>query len=370
LAFWRELFANALYCYRHFSSHLTAAICALILFLGLASPLIAQNQPVPQQQSNASTQTDPSLSQAKALLEKGQATEAERAVRNYLKDHPDSAEAHFLLGYVLFSKIRAVAQKDPQAHRDDYQPSSQPHANSNFEETTAKSSLAEFTEGARHRTPSAFDLKIVALDYIVLNDYADADKWLTRSVQANPQDEQAWYYLGRTKYNENRFDEAIQAFEKCLKFDPKSVKAEDNLGLAYAGLSRTEDALAAYKNAIGWQSESPNKNVGPYINMGSLLLDQNRTEEALPFLNQATEISPQNSKAHELLGQAYTRLNKLPLAQSELEKAVSLAPQVASLHCMLGPVYRKQGFAEKAKTEFDRCSTLTDAQSNPQKAHP
>jgi tetratricopeptide (TPR) repeat protein len=369
IGFFQHVFSQASYCYRHFSLHLTTAICLLLLSLGLAGPLVAQNQLVPQQQSAASTQADLALSQAKALLEKGEATQAEHAVREYLKDHPDSGDAHFFLGYILFTEIQADAQKNPQSHRDDYQPSNQPHANSGRAETTAKASLAEFTEGARHRTPSAFDLKIVALDYIVLGDYADADKWLTRSVQANPQDEQAWYYLGRTKYNLNRFDEAIQAFEKCLQFDPKNVKAEDNLGLAYAGLNRTDDAIAAFKKAIARQSEIANKDEGPYINMGSLLLDQNRTEEALSFLNQAAEISPQNSKAHELLGQAYTRLNKLPLAQSELEKAVSLAPQVASLHCMLGPVYRKQGFTEKAKAEFDRCSALTDAQSNSQKQH-
>jgi len=37
-----------------------------------------------------------------------------------------------------------------------------------FQEAAAKDSLAEFTEAAKFRKPTAFDLKIVALDYVVL----------------------------------------------------------------------------------------------------------------------------------------------------------------------------------------------------------
>jgi tetratricopeptide (TPR) repeat protein len=338
---------------------------SLLIFSGLAcafAPPLAQ------------TQETATMAEARSLLDKGRTSDAEHAVSSFLKEHPDSAEAHFLHGYILFKEVQSAADGNAEALPPRSQPSGQPTAdvnlNSNFQDAAVKASLAEFTEGAKYHTPGPFDLKIVALDYVLLGDYADADKWLTRSVQGNPQDEQAWYYLGRTKYNENRFEEAVQAFQQCLKFDPQSVKVEDNLGLAYAGLGRTEDAIAAYKTAMAWQEKAPTKDAGPYIDVGDLLLDQDRTEEALPYLREAIEISPMNSKAHELMGKAYTRLDQFPLAQAELEKAVSLAPQIASLHCMLGPVYRKQGSAEKAKAEFDRCSAMTQPSSASGKTHP
>src|SRR5256886_16087693 len=97
----------------------------------------------------------------------------------------------------------------------------------------AKASLAESTAGAKYSAPIAADLKVVAFDYVLLGDYLDADKWLTKMLEWTPDDAQGWYYLGRTKYSENRFAEAISAFEQCLKVDPKNVKAEDNLGLSY-----------------------------------------------------------------------------------------------------------------------------------------
>src|SRR4029077_10511716 len=111
----------------------------------------------------------------------------------------------------------------------------------------------EFTAGAKHRTPSAADLKIVALDYVLLGNFSGADKWLTKMLEWTPNDSEGWYYLGRIKYNENRFEEAVRAFQQSLKLDPKNVKTQDNLGLSYAGLGRAADALAAYHSAIDWQ---------------------------------------------------------------------------------------------------------------------
>jgi Tfp pilus assembly protein PilF len=94
-----------------------------------------------------------------------------------------------------------------------------------------------------------------------------------------------------------------------------------------------------------------------------LLLGENRPQDAIPVLIQATQIAPSVSQGHELLGQAYIQTQILPKAQTELEEAVSLSPDVGRLHCVLGQTYRKEGLTTKAKTEFDRCSAL-------QKEHP
>jgi tetratricopeptide (TPR) repeat protein len=269
--------------------------------------------------------------------------DAERSVREYLAAHKASASGHFLLGYILFKEGK------PEA------------------------SLAEYTKGAKYRIPSAFELKIVALDYVLLRNYPDADKWLTRAVEQDPNDADTWYYLGRAKYNENRFAEAVNAFQQCLTLDPKNVKAEDNLGLSYAGLDRNDDAMAAYKTAIAWQSGASSKNPDPFINIGELLLEQNRPDEAVSYLMQAVAIPPEiyrnqgmaelESRAHEHLGKAYSRLNRPEEAKTELEGAVGLAPNDAHLHYLLGQLYQKMGARDKAKAEFDRFTALSRAQN-------
>jgi len=214
--------------------------------------------------------------------------------------------------------------------------------------------------------PGATDLEVVASDYVLLKDYLDADKWFTKAVEWNPTDVLGWYYLGRTKYNENRFEEAIRVFQQCLQLDPRNVKAEDNLGLSYEGLNHTEEAFAAYRTAIEWEANAAVKNSGPYLDLGSLLVETGRAEEGLPYLLEAARLSPEDYRTHRQLGKAYTHLNQLDKARSELEKAVELAPQNAPVHFMLAQVYRKQGLMDKVKVETDRYTALTGTQSAPE----
>jgi len=307
---------------------------------------------------------NPALAEARSLLQQGRASEADRAVRQFLTAQPESAEGHFLLGHILFREIQtdAVAAAQLEGPRDSQSNST----DGKLMPEKARESLAEFTAGAKYHDPSAADLKVVALDYVLLGDLVDADKWLTKMLGGAPNDADGWYLLGRTKYNENRFAEAVSAFAECLKLDPRNVKAEDNLGLSYAGLSRNEEAIAAYQQAMAWQAEAPVKNPGPHIDLASLLMDQNRSGEAISYLLEAVEIAPRVSRAHELLGKAYARLEQLKKAQMELEKAIELSPESPNLHCMIAPVYRKQGLAEKAKAEFDRCAAMTGTHSTPE----
>ena len=297
---------------------------------------------------------DSALSSARSLVQAGKFDPAEQSLHLYLDHHANSAAAHFLLGFTYFQEVH---QKASPAEPGEFSTV----AVSSPQQTAAKAkaSLAEYTEGAKLRTPTAFDLKIVALDYVLLRDYVDADKWLTRSLHSNPKDAEGWYYLGRAKYNENRFEEALAAFQQYLKLDPRSVRGEDNLGLSYQGLGRTEEAVLAFKNAISWQRESLQQgNPGPSINLGALLLDENKPEQAISYLAQAAVIAPDYARTHEYLGKAYDRVGQLDKAQGELEKALALEPQSASLHYMLGQVYRKQGLGDKANGEFDRSAAL------------
>jgi Flp pilus assembly protein TadD len=316
------------------------ALLRLLLLLTVsmgALTTVAQTSLSADKNSSVSaSQLDPVLLQAKSLLEKGSVADAERVTRSYLQSHSSSPDGHFLLGLILFKEVKA------------------------------KDSLAEYAAGAQYRDPSAYELEVVGLDYVLLNDYMNADKWLSKSVQIDSHNWESWYYLGRTKYNENRFEEAVNAFQKVLDLSPKNVKAEDNLGLSYAGLGRKQEAEQAYRTAIRCQSQLLEEDPGPYLDLGILLIDQDRPQDAIPYLKRASEISPHDPKAHEHLGKAYERLNRLPEAQVELEKAIAAKPHDGPLHYVLGQIYRRQGMKDKAQAEFDTVITLKSMPSGAQ----
>ena len=330
-----------------------------------ASPAVAENPVEPND--------SPTLAPARLFLQRGMLSEAEAASRNYLQAHADSADAHFLLGFILFRKVQAkwleAGEKDSEALR--FNTGDLSGSLVAYRDAKIKESLAEFTIGAKYRVPNAFDLKIVALDYLLLKDYIDADHWLTRSLQGDPRDAQAWYYLGRTKYSESQFREAIAAFARCLRLEPRNVQAENNVGLSYEALGQRDQATQAFKNAIAWELQSPAKDPEPFIELAHLYLDQNQPEKAVPYLSQCIAMSPKVSKAHETLGKAYSLLHRLPEAQVELEKAVALEPARASLHCMLGQIYRQEGMIAAAKAALEQCAALQQTQTaNPSGMEP
>jgi Flp pilus assembly protein TadD len=279
------------------------------------------------------------LAEPRTLLAEEKLADSEGALRSYLKDHPDSADAHFLLGYVLFREQKAV------------------------------DSLAEFTAGAHTRRPRADELKAVASDYVLLGDFADADKWFTEVIVEKPDDAEAWYLLGRTKYNENAFTAAVTSFERSLTLRPKNVEAENNLGLAWQGLDSADNARVAYQTAIEWQGAAPT-DPQPFLNLGTMLAEGLDFDRALQNLLKAAVLSPDNPKVHEELGRVYEAQQNLPKAQAELERAVALAPKASALHFKLGQVYRREGMADRAQQEFALCEKLNSTHSSSSTPNP
>jgi tetratricopeptide (TPR) repeat protein len=274
------------------------------------------------------------LAQARADLDRGQYANADRKLRDYLSDHPSSVEAKYLLAFALFREDKPA------------------------------DSLKEYTEAAQQHPPQAADLKTVALDYVLLNDYADAEHWIRYSLSMDATDAEAWYEAGRIEYTLNYFRPALEAFERSLELDPASVKAQNNLGLALEGLNRTDDAIAAFRKALAMQAASPHPSEQPMLNLATVLIDRNQLDEALPLLQQAAQIAPRDAKILAQLGRLYTEKGDLNAAREVLERAVAIEPQKASLHFQLGQVYKKLGASEKAQAEFAATQKLLGTASS------
>jgi tetratricopeptide (TPR) repeat protein len=269
----------------------------------------------------------------------GAFAKSEEFLSHYLGANPSSADAHFLLGYVF------------------------------FREQKSKESLAEFTKGAKYRHPNADELMTVASDYVLLGDYVDADKWFSAVTLERSDDVDAWYLLGRTRYNESDYRQAIVCFERALALRPRYVEAENNLGLSWRDLNEIDKAKTAFQTAIDWQGDHP-VDSQPFLNLGMLLADASDFKQALPYLEKALALSPDNPRVHEELAHVYEATDDLPKAQSELERAVALAPSASGLHFKLGRVYRREGVQDKAKREFDLCEKLNGTQSSVETPNP
>ncbi len=304
-------------------------LCGLLSLAGRDARCL--HLPLPLQPS------PPELDRARAAIADHQWKDADILLRSYLAHDSSSPEARYLLASTL------------------------------FHERLAKESLAEYTQAAKLRPPTAVDLQTVALDYVLLNDYPDADIWITRSSQMNPRDGETWYALGRIRYTENRFNDAVVSFQRALLLLPRSVKVENNLGLAWEGLNQPDEAIRAYRQAISWQAGAKQPSEQPLLNLATLLSDRNQLDEALALLQQAVAIAPQDPRIHTALGKLYRRRDNLPQAQAEFESALAVTPNDAALHFQLGQVYRKEGLEARASSELARAAALNGTHSSPER---
>lgn len=272
--------------------------------------------------------TDALLYEARCHIHLNEFAEAEKALRGFLSVHRASADATYLLGFVLNRENRPA------------------------------DSLAAYTQAAAIVRPTSDDLKIVGLDYVLLNDYSDAIQWLQKAVEFDADNKDAWYYLGRAFYTRSRLIDAQKAFLMVLNLDPLNARAENNMGLIFESDAQPAAAIDAYRKSMAWDEHSPHPSEQPYVNLGGLLLEQGRTEEAIPPLEKAAMLAPDNGFCRLKLGTAYLRAGKTEAAQKELEKATQLEPDNPIAHYQLGKLYKEIHAKDRAQAEFDRAGDL------------
>ncbi|HEY3987778.1 MAG TPA: tetratricopeptide repeat protein [Acidobacteriaceae bacterium] len=276
-----------------------------------------------------------SLATAQQLMHDGKFAQADILLRPVIAADPKAAEARYLLAYAL------------------------------LREDKPRDSLKEYTSAAALRTPTAAELRSVALDYVLLKDLADADHWMSRSLTMDRNDAETWYAMGRLRYTEGRYGDALTCFQKTLALNPRSVKGENNLGLAYEALNRNDDAVLAYRTAIAWQMDDPAPSEQPLLNLAILLEHRNQPEEARQLLEQAAKIAPKEPRIYENLGQVYLHSGRAADAVKEFAQAVALAPQNPRYHYLLGQACRRSGDDAQAKEEFARSAALNGTHSTP-----
>jgi tetratricopeptide (TPR) repeat protein len=113
------------------------------------------------------------------------------------------------------------------------------------------------------------------------------------------------------------------AARKAIELDPKYTKGWSYLGMALKEAGRTEEALAAFQEAVRLDySGYP----WSHVNIAMLLLDLGRYGDAVDATLRALELLPNDPWAHTVLASAYLGAGRIDEAVKTAEKAVSLDP--------------------------------------------
>lgn len=209
----------------------------------------------------------------------------------------------------------------------------------------------------------------------ILTGYGRVDEALPLLQQAAalaPAQPIVWQRLGEAQLKSNRLAEAAAAFDQVLKLRPADIhalfglaRADLQAGRLTAARSRLQEAVAANPDFPGAQTllasvferlgnpaaaqaarlrvrgdghytEAPDPwavDLGAYCHNPYTLLvaasglsSDGRNREALPLLERAIALAPQDARLHRQLGNTLAKIGDLPAARPKLERALALDP--------------------------------------------
>jgi tetratricopeptide (TPR) repeat protein len=73
---------------------------------------------------------------------------------------------------------------------------------------------------------------------------------LTTIVESDPNNAGAHAQLGNVYFDAERWDDAIQWYEKALKLDPNNADVSTDLGVSYYYTNRTDEALTQFERSL------------------------------------------------------------------------------------------------------------------------
>ncbi len=137
---------------------------------------------------------------------------------------------------------------------------------------------------------------------------------------------QAWQLLQEAYQAqiEGDYDHAVELYEKSLAVQP-TAEAHTFLGWTYHFQGRLEEAIAECKRAIEIDPDFGN----PYNDIGAYLIEMRRFDEAILWLERATEAKRYDPRHYPYynLGRVYLAKEMYSLARESFQTALRLEPR-------------------------------------------
>jgi serine/threonine-protein kinase len=227
----------------------------------------------------------------------GRTADAEAAFRKAIALRPDSWEGYNHLGSFL----------------DDHQ---------RFDEAIAQFHHA--IELTPDNAPVYLNLGAVYIDVGEPKRFPEAEQMLRKSIALDPS-YPAYTNLGYLYIQQHKYSEAAEAVEKALQLNDKDYITWGNLALAYEGLKDKEKTDKAHDREIALLEQAARNTPRDAIaqaNLGLLYAKKKLREKALPRIQSALALSPDDPNVLEAVGEAYEDLGDRAQALQYIEKSV------------------------------------------------
>jgi tetratricopeptide (TPR) repeat protein len=169
------------------------------------------------------------------------------------------------------------------------------------------------------------------------------------------------YERGQTEFSKGNFDAGVKHMERAVEIAPLYSEAWNDLGATLYKKQEYARAEECFRRSLDADPAS----FTPLANLGGVLINLRKFEEALPFSQRAVAVRPFDALANSQLGLAYFELGQLDNAVKYLEIAVKLDPgHFSRPQLFLAEIHARRG--EKALAANELAAFLKLHPDNPE----
>lgn len=208
--------------------------------------------------------------------------------------------------------------------------------------------LKEFRK-ASDLAPGSLSLDIRLIQYYVdLQDYPNAEQMCKRVLEQRREDASLWIILGRIYQEQDKYEDAAQAFQKAVELKPS--RPEDYQRLILAG-EQANDQITTIDVLEKFIELNP-KSDQLHLQLGLTYLRINNVESARAAFEQAIGINAGLSQAQLLLGVCLLELGDAPAAAEHFRTFIEQSPDDDEGHVYLAGALGQQGQYQAAADEL------------------
>lgn len=159
-----------------------------------------------------------------------------------------------------------------------------------------------------------------------------------------------WLEKGNVLAAMGRPEEAIEAYDRVIKAEPKNYLAWSNKEIVLAGMGLIDAALEANSRVTELHPDW----LQAWLRRAGMLMTNGRTDKAAQCLDRASEIAPQLAEVWNEQGAALLKLGKTDKALLCLDRALQIDPDFSEAWANRGAAMAIAGQHDKSLSYFDR----------------